>query len=335
MSVWKLTAANNLVKSEEDVRPEPGKRRVRVTKVFLNMEDVAICKGQRKVKYPFVPGRFAVGLLADEGENSMFPKGARVLLHTYLPAEDGGVEKKDFTEDDLRICGQTADGFLRDFVYAREDEFTLLPDSVGDEKALLLHHIALAQATVEALDAKRGEHIAVIGGNILGLFTARLLIYRQAAPILIDGRQDRLDFARGRGVYYTSLNDDSLLKMVGTVTGGRLADGAVFVPSAGGNDPALPIEVCAAGKHVAYCGYSMQSIPLEVEDVIKKRLTVHGVSDGTEDLEMAINFLANKAIDLSAFRFIPYSADRVQDLLGELSSGDTVPVNEIRFVNLA
>lgn len=333
MNVWKLTAAGNLVKSEEDVLPEEGKRRVRVTKVFVNHEDAVLFKGKRKIKYPLILGRYATGIVSDEG-SALFPKGARVLFHSYLPAEDTGPEKKTFSEDDFRILGRTEDGFLRDFVYAREDELTLLPDSVNDEKALLLYHLALAQATVETLDVKRGEHIAVVGGNILGLFVARLLIYRQAAPILIDSRRDRLDFARMRGVYYTSPTDESLMELVGTVTGGRLADGVVFVPSAGERNVELPVSVCAAGKHIAFCGSGDEDLPLDLSNVIKKQLTLHGVPDGTEYLEMAINLIANKSIDLTSFRFNTYRADDAATLLSDLADRPERPVDEICVISL-
>lgn len=334
MNVWKLTAANNLVKSEEDPRPAEGKRRVRVTKVYLTREDAAIFKGTGKLRYPLVPGRYAVGIVYDEEGGPLFRKGTHVLLHNYLPAEDTGTGKKSFTEDDFRVLGKSDDGFLRDFVYVREDEMTPLPDAVHDEKALLLHSIALAQSTVETLDVQRGEHIAVIGCNLLGLFVARLLIYRQAAPILIDNRPDRLDFARTRGVYYTALPDDSLMDMVGTVTGGRLADGVVFIPAAGEGLGELPAAVCAAGKHIAYCGPCGDRLSLSLEEVIKKRLTVHGVLEGTENLEVAINLIANKAIDLTGFKFQNYPSEMLVPLLNILADDPDLPIDTIHLVNL-
>lgn len=333
MNVWKLTAAGNLVKTEEDLVPEEGKRRVRVTKVYVNPQDAALCYGKRKVKYPLVPGRFATGVISDDG-SPRFPKGSRVLLHSYLPAEDTGTQKRTFLEDDFRILGRTCDGFLRDFVYAGEDEMTLLPESVNDEKALLLYCIALAQATVDTLCAKRGEHIAVIGADLLGLFVSRLLIYRQAAPILIDSRRDRLDFARARGVYYTSPADGGLMELVGTVTGGRLADGAVFVTDSGAEDISLAVTICAQDKHIALCGSGENTLPLDLAGILKKRLALHGVSDGTENLEIAINLIANKSIDLSAFRFLTFPADRTPLLMKELADEPDRPVDEICLINM-
>ena len=333
MNVWKLTAVNNLVKSTEEPRPEAGKRRVRVTMVYVNPVDGMMYSGKKKVRYPLVPGRFAVGLLADEG-SAEYPKGARVLLHSYLPAFDTGTEERDFSEDDFRVCGHTSDGFLRDFVYAHEDEMTLLPDAVSDEKALLLYHVALAQAAVETLDARRGQHIAVIGANILGLFVSKLLIYRQAAPILIDNRKDRLDFARSCGVYYTSLNDGSLMDMLGTVTGGRLADGVVFMTNAGFEDASLPVKLCASDKNLAYCGLDGEAVSLDLGELIRKRLTVHGVSDGTDNLEMAINLAANRAVDLSAFHYNVVPANDAGKVFAELAQTTERPLNEIYILNL-
>ncbi len=334
MNVWKLTAANALAKFDEPTAPVEGKLRVRVKKVYVTSEDAFIFKGQRRVKYPLVPGRFAVGLIADDNGGAHFPKNARVLLHGYFPAEDTGTTEKTFTEDEYRICGLSADGFLRDFVYVRPDEMTLLPEAVSDEKALLLPLIALAKATVEALHVQRGQHIAVIGGDILGLFISRLLIYHQAAPILVDHHSERLDFARGCGIYYVSLNDEHLMNLVGTITGGRLADGAVFISGSGADYKDLAISVCATGNHIAFSGHTAPSTPLEMSDVIKKQLTLHGVCDGTDFIETAINLVANKAIDLSPFRFVTVNSGGINALFNELAESPDRPVNEIKVINL-
>lgn len=333
MNVWRLTAANNLVMQDEPSRQEEGKRRVRVTKVLVNSGDARLFRGEKKVKYPFIPGRYAVGILADDLGSQMLPKGTRVLLHSYLPAENGGSDPATFEEEEYRVMGRTENGFLRDFVYMREEDLTPIPDSVNDQKSLLIQHVALAQEAVETLDAKRGEHIAVIGGNILGLLVCRLLIYRQAAPILIDTRQDRLAFARSRGVYYTSLADENLMSMLGTVTGGRLADGAVFVMGAEGNDVSLPVKVCASGKHVAFCGRG-EGYTANLRDIVRKQLTLHGVADGSEHLEAALNLVANGAIDLNVFRYNIFPAAKAASLLQELSAVPDRPVDEINVLNL-
>ncbi len=334
MNVWKLTAANNLTKFEEPPRSQEGALRVRITKVYVNSGDIPIFTGKWRAKYPLVMGRYAVGLVADDTGSAGFPKNTRVLLHNFLPAEDTGTEARTFTEDEFRICGQTDDGFLRDFVYVRERDMTPLPEAVNDEKALLLPLVALAKATIETLNVQRGQHIAVIGANTLGVFISRLLIYHQAAPLLIDSRKDRLEFARNRGIYYTSQNDENLMNVVGTITGGRLADGVVYIAGDNNDLADLPLQVCAPEKHIAFAGHAFSSFPLEMGDIIKKRLTVHGVCDGTEELESAINLIANKAVDLSAFRFTTMSADKIGALFAEFAASPDRPADEVRVINM-
>ena len=334
MNVWRLTAANTMQKEETEPVPEEGRRRIRITKIFVNRSDALLFSGAKKIRYPRIPGRFAVGLIADEG-SAHFPKGARVLIHTAFPAPCDGTEKRDYTEDDVLLRGYTADGFLRDFIYVTEDELSLLPESVSDEKALLIQHIALADAAVEKLGIHRGEHVAVIGGSMLGVFICRLLIYRQISPILIDSDARRIEFAKSCGIYYTAPEDDRLLETVGTVTGGRLSDNAVCIMT--GNMEThckTAISVCKPGRSIAFCGQIDHPLPIDLNAILKKRLTLSGVSVGTEHIPAAINLVANGAIDLGVYRMNVRGADGAEALFKELLSRPDVPVDEINILSL-
>ncbi len=334
MNVWRLTAANTMSKETTDPVPEEGKRKIRITKVFINRSDALLFSGAKKMRYPRIPGRFAVGLIADEG-SAHFPKGARVLVHTAFPAPAGGVEKRDYTEDDILLRGYTADGFLRDFIWVTEDELSLLPESVSDEKALLIQHIALANAAVEKLGIQRGEHVAVIGGSMLGVFICRLLIYRQISPILIDSDRRRIEFAKSCGIYYTAPEDENLLETVGTITGGRLTDNAVCIMT--GNMEThckTAVAVCKPGRGVAFCGQIGHSLPIDLNEILRKRLTLSGVSVGTEHIPAAINLVANGAIDLNVYRMNVRSAFEAEPLLRDLLSRADIPVDEINVLSL-
>ena len=334
MNVWRLTAANAMSKETADPVPEEGKRKIRITKVFINRSDALLFSGAKKMRYPRIPGRFAVGLIADEG-SAHFPKGARVLVHTAFPAPTDGVEKRDYTEDDILLRGYTADGFLRDFIWVTEDELSLLPESVNDDKALLIQHIALANAAVEKLGIQRGEHVAVIGGSMLGVFICRLLIYRQISPILIDSDRRRIEFAKSCGIYYTAPEDENLLERVGTITGGRLTDNAVCIMT--GNMEThckTAVAVCKPGRGVAFCGQIGHSLPIDLNAILKKRLTLSGVSVGTEHIPAAINLVANGAIDLGVYHMNVRSAFEAENLLRELLSRADIPVDEINVLSL-
>ena len=315
MNVWKLSAAKKLERTEaENPLPEEGKVRIRVTKLMFNGTDAALYEGAVRCKYPLVPGRYAVGLVAEGSSVGFLPKGTRVLLHSFVAAPDTGTAKKDFSEDDILLCGRTADGYMRDLLYLAPQNFTPLPDAVSDEKALLLHHVALAKAAVDKLGAGKGQHIAVIGANLLGILICQLLIYQQTAPILIDTDAARLEFARTCGVYYTMQADEHLVDGVAAVTGGRLASGAVYVTSAQRNDPSLPFGVCAAGANVVMCG-SREDFSVSFAQPFRKQLSVYCVSGRSENLEAAINLMVSGAVDLSPFTFRQTKADGLDAFL--------------------
>ena len=294
MNVWKLVSAGNLVRTEEETpAAEEGKIRVRVTKLLFNGADAAVFRGEVKTKYPLVMGRFAVGIVASENAHPLFPKGTRVLLHSFCEREDPGTAKRDFSEDEFVVRGLTENGFLRDFVSVSPDDMTPLPDSVNDENALLLHHAALARATVDALDVKKGQHVAVIGANLYGVMICQLLIYRQAAPILIDAETSRLDFARTCGVYYTLRADGDLLDNVAHITGGRLTSAAIYATSALGNNAGLLFDVCAREGNVVISGLYTGNVTINFDAAIRKQLSIHCVWNCADYIETAINLFAS------------------------------------------
>ena len=317
MNVWKLTAPGKLELTEaENPAREEGKVRVRVTKVFFSGTDAAIYAGTAGVHRAIIPGRYAVGIVAEESGVNFLPKGTRVLLHAVVNAPDTGTRSKDFSEDDFLLCGRTADGYLRDLVNLSPEDVTPLPDSVSDEQALLLHHVALAKAAADKLGVKKGQHVAVVGANLAGVLLCQLLIYQQAAPILIDEETQRLEFAKSCGIYYTMAADDTLLTNVANVTGGRLVSGAVYMASSRRNAPVIPFSVCAQHANVVLCGFG-EKLYVDFALPFKKQLSVFCVTHRSDNPEAAINLIVSGAVDISPFEFRTVRADDAARLLAE------------------
>ena len=335
MNVWKLTAPGKLEHSEtENPAREEGKVRVRITKLFFNGTDAALYAGALPARYPLIPGRYAVGLVAEEGGVSYLPKGTRVLLHAVTDAPDTGTRAKDFSEDDFLLSGRTTDGFLRDLINLPPEDVTPLPDSVGDGKALLLHHVALAKAAADKLGVKKGQHVAVVGANLLGLLLCQILIYQQAAPILIDAEPERLEFARSCGVYYTiAANDAELLQKVASITGGRLVSGAVYITAALRNDVNTAFSLCAQSANVVLCGFG-DGVTISASVPFRKQLAFYCVSHRSDNLESAINLAVRGAVDVSAFRFRNVKAEDSAGLLEIYRSSSERKLGEINLVTL-
>ncbi len=336
MNVWKLVQAGHLERSElpTPVNDSEELIRVRVKKVFLNNVDAALYHGRIKAKYPLIPGRFAVGNVSDETKHLLFPKGTRVLLHTFRPAPDTGTMKLSFDEDDYEVCGQTTDGYLSEFVLVPPSAMTPLPDRVSDEGALLAHLVALSRTCIDKLGVRRGQHVAVVGANLLGILVCRLLIYQQAAPILIDADPSNLEFAKKCGVYYALPVDAELMENIGNITGGRLVSGAVFVTSAVGNDRSLPFRICARGASVAMCGMAPTNLEFDLEPALKKQISIHCVWNCASQLESAINLLATHAVETANFEPVILDENMLEDFFENYRDEAEMSVKELHIVNM-
>ncbi|MFR5102469.1 MAG: alcohol dehydrogenase catalytic domain-containing protein, partial [Christensenellaceae bacterium] len=159
MKVWQLNSPNNLQRAEApDLELSSGKVKVKVTKALLSEADVAVYSGATKVKYPVVPGRYAIGQVTEATEDSYMKKGDRVYL--------AGAMEDECAPDGLKIAGESMNGFYRDFVLAGADEAYVLPASVSDEAAFLIDAVATAEHVVEQMHVSIGQHVLVVGGGL-------------------------------------------------------------------------------------------------------------------------------------------------------------------------
>ena len=333
MNAWKLVAPRELQKEECPVpEAEAGKIRVRVTKMMLSRVDAEIYKGNIKAKFPMVPGRFAIGQISTDTGNSLFPKSSRVLFHTYRELPDCGTEDKDFSEEDVRICGMTEDGFLRDFVNVYPDQMTPLPDSVGDIDALLVHYVAIAKTAIDRLGASKGDRVVVVGADFLGILIAQLLIYQQASPILIDSHPERLYLAKKCGVYYTLSASDEVIDDVASVTGGRLADKAIYVKTAA-EDPYLAVQLVKRSGKVVVCASDRTGFMGDLSFAVRKQLNISFISDPDSSLESSINLIVSKAINLEPLKSTMKMIDKPEDFF-ENEDENSIDSFRIHFIKL-
>jgi threonine dehydrogenase-like Zn-dependent dehydrogenase len=132
------------------------------------------------------------------------------------------------------------------------------------------------------------------------MIVANLAIYYQCVPILIDGRQERLDAARDNGVYYTvNSNLTDVNKRVIEITGGRLCERGVYCMM-GGETPQKVLSLTMKTGKAAYAGYQSynETCNVNIIDLVTKSLSLIGVSDGKGYTARAINMLANSVVNI-------------------------------------
>ncbi len=296
MKVWQLAYPHNLQHvTSPDLKRTEEKVKVKVTKALVTESDVAVYSGAIKVTAPFIPGRFAIGQVTEADENSFIRKAERVYL--------AGITEDESSPDGLRVAGETADGFYRDFVLAGVDDVYPLPASVTDEAAFLIDAIALAEHVVDEMHVDVGQHVLVLGGGLYGNILCQILIYHRAVPILADNNPERLARAKKSGIYYTFHNDDTLKENILAVTGGKLADAAVYLAFANRCEPSVLFPLVKRGAYVSFCSLTGKSLPVNLEYALKNNVTIKGITESREFVSTAINLLANKAVNFSEFTF--------------------------------
>lgn len=331
MKVWQLAYPHNLQHvTAPDLKLSADKVKVKVTKALLSETDVAVYSGAMKVTAPFIPGRFAIGQVTETDTESFIKKGERVYL--------SNVTEDECAPDGLRVAGETVDGFYRDFVLAGVDDVYPLPASVSDEAAFLIDAIALAEHVVDEMHIDVGQHILVLGGGLYANILCQILIYHRAVPILADNNAERLKRAKRSGIYYTFPNDDSLKENVLNVTGGKFADGAVYLAFSNRCEPSVLFPLVKRDAYVAFCALVSKNLHVNLEYALKNNVTIKGITESREFVSAAINLLANKAVNFSEFPIKSYREEELPQLLEQyadlIGSGASMPeqVDIVKFI---
>lgn len=308
MKIWQLNSPNHLQREEApDLVRGKDQVKIKVTKALLSEADVSVFTGLVKVRYPAIPGRFAIGQVTECAPDSFIQKGDRVFL--------ASVTEDECAPDGLRVAGETAPGFYRDFVLAGPDEAYVLPASVSDEAAFLIDAVAMAEHVVDEMNVSVGQHVLVIGGGLYGNVLCQILIYHRAVPILADNNAERLARAKKSGIYYTFPNDETLKGHILEVTGGKLADAAVYLAFSNKSEPSSLFSLVARGAHVAFCAPVGKNLIVNLGNALKNNVTVKGITESREFVSTAINILANKAVNFNEFPYRSFPEEALPDIM--------------------
>ncbi len=286
--------------AEQDLTFESDLSKVKITKAMITTSDVLRYNGEIDVKNVIL-GSYGVGVVLETGANMFgLEKGKHVYVEPYKSCNEcynckNGEEQKC---SNLLIAGEDYDGFLSDFVSVETSKLYLLPESVSDYEGLFIGHLSLALSIIDKLGIQKGDYVAVIGANNVGIILSELLIYYQAVPILISQYEENIEIAKKSGIYYTLNENDNWQKEVSSLTGGRMAKHVVYIAES--NIPAnKAFSLASFNADVAFTGEGYKTSSITFTQAIKKQLNIHCINASYGNTSASINLLVNKAIDLS------------------------------------
>ncbi len=275
-------------KSLQEV-PKPGLRDatdaiVRITKTTICGTDLHILKGDvPSVTEGRILGHEGIGVIEQIGSGvTRFHVGDRVIISCITACG-----KCDFCRRGMCshcehggwILGNTIDGTQAEHVRIPWADTSLhaIPEDANEEAMVMLSDILPTGYECGVLNGcvKPGDTVAIIGAGPIGL--AALLTARFYAPadiIMIDRDESRLDIAKKLGAtMLINTSDGRAVEKAMSMTLGKGVDvaiEAVGVPET--------FELCqsiiAAGGHIANVGVHGESVPLHLETLWSRNITI-------------------------------------------------------------
>ena len=282
MKTWTITESKVISDGMSDGQPNLNEVKVKLTDVVLTHTDFALFAGRDKSKLPVVPGRMAVGLVSETAGDTSYMKGERVLLSPY---RDG------------RIRGYDMPGYLGDYAIVPKDCVISLPEGIKNSEAVFVELIALALRAIDKLKVEEGEFVAIMGADDFCLIAAQIIDYYHAIPIVVSSDADGLDIATELGVtYIIDTTTSNAEQRVRNITNGAMCECAIVQSYSSKVQNGLNLtkkqgRVCVVGPD-EYLG----DLPVDLHNLVAKRLVVSSVTNGGKNIPAAINFLATNAI---------------------------------------
>lgn len=208
--------------------------------VIIRIQSVGVCGsdlhyyskgsiGNFIVKFPFVLGHEAAGVITEVGENVKTLKpGDRVCMEPGIPCmkcEECLTGHYNLCKDVKFWATPPYDGVLSEYV-AHPAAFTFkIPDNMSFTEGALVEPLAIGLHACNTGGVKLGQTVAIVGAGCIGLVTLLAAKAYGATKIIVgDVLDKRLDKARELGAIPVNTRETDFAQKVMELTGGRGAD---------------------------------------------------------------------------------------------------------------
>ena len=206
---------------------EPGEVLIRVRRVGICGTDMHIFRGtQPYLAYPRVMGHELAGEVAEADIASDLKPGDAVYVTPYLACGKCAACAKGLVNAcmNIQVLGVHRDGALTEYLNVPEG-FVFKADGVSLDEAAMVEFLAIGRHAVRRADVRPGQSVLVVGAGPIGIACALFSRLAGGSVTALDGREDRLAFARDHlGVVATITLDDDVASSVGRLTDGPAPD---------------------------------------------------------------------------------------------------------------
>ena len=282
--------------------------------VLVKIEAVAICgsdvhgydgsSGRRRP--PVIMGHEASGVIVEAGSRvKRFKAGDRVTFDSTIYCGDCFYCRQGLIDlcDNRTILGVHCadyhrDGCMAEYCNVPERVLYALPDDVSFEMASLVEPMSIGYHAVNITPIAVGDTALVVGAGTIGQMVIKILKNSGAAKIIVsDLDETKLTAAYESGATHCFGKGADIVAEVRKLTEGRGADvsfEAVGIPVTIGN----AIAATRKNGNVTLIGNVTPQVPIPLQDVIGKQLTLRGSSASCGEYPRCLEAIADGRVKL-------------------------------------
>lgn len=258
---------------------------------------------------PIVMGHEASGVIAKLGEGvAGWRVGERVTFDSTASCGTCHYCRQGRINlcDDRRVLGVACQEFRCDGAYAErvavpQHIVYRLPDELSFERAAMVEPVSVAVHAVGRVPVRLNDTAVVVGTGMIGLLVVQALRLSGCGRIIavdLDRRKRDLAcrFGADEGL---SPEETNVAERVRGCTGGRGADVVLEVVGLPAT-VALAIECCRKGGAVGLVGNLTPQVPLPLQAVVTRELTVFGSYASAGEYPACLDLIARGAINVDA-----------------------------------
>jgi propanol-preferring alcohol dehydrogenase len=278
---------------------------IKSNEVLIEIEACGVCRSNLHLiegdweKYsvpsrlPIIPGHEVVGTVVRVGDRVKTSKvgdrvGVQPLYSSCLRCEYC-LERRENLCEDAEITGETVNGGYAEFMSARDDFVTPIPDDMPSETAAPLFCPGItAYKAVKAAGPVRGKSMGIFGVGGVGHLAIQIAKLHGARVVAVSRGKKHIDLAARLGADNTLTFQESqgqFLKQLKRDEGGLLDSAVVLAPSDSAIDTAIK-SVKKGGTVVLAVLGNVIDFPTFEEKIVKGSV-IGTRSDMAELVELA------------------------------------------------
>ena len=294
---------------EPDLRP--GHVIVEIERAGICSTDVAIYdwtyRGRQPLATPSMLGHEASGTVVAAADDVRVATGTRVGLQVIWgrPHSRETLEGHENLDPEwIHIGASALGGTFAERIAMPAERLVLLPEELDWDQGALLEPLAVAANAMDLVAPRPGESFVVVGPGPFGLLMIQIARAAGATPIVAVGLEG---IDASRLAVATTAGADAVVELGGDMTAATEAvlatvgrRGADVVVDAGGTPEStfLSLDLAGPAGRVAVFGFTREATIEPLRQVIRKGLSLHGVSAAARrHYGIALRLMESGAVD--------------------------------------